>query len=71
MSAFIIFFVEKRCEGAGLRRNTVIDTALALLFTDVREILEEDETGISNMSYLTGDDRRRFKEDRQTGADFR
>jgi len=56
VSALLMFWVEKASEGSGRRRNPVLDPALALLLTDVRDILGEDANGISNMSYLTKSD---------------
>jgi len=56
ISALLMFWVEKASEGSGEGRNPLIDTVLAPLLTDVRDLLVEDETGISNMSYLTSED---------------
>jgi len=43
------------------QRNPIVDTALAPLLTDVREILVRDTNGVSNMSYLTGQDTKTFR----------
>ncbi|KAF8416436.1 hypothetical protein EV426DRAFT_705895 [Tirmania nivea] len=55
-SAVIMLVTERATEISGRRRNPLINTALAPLLTDVRDILVEDANGISNMSYLTHDD---------------
>ena len=38
------------------KRNPIVDTALAPLLTDVREVLVRDTSGISNMTYVTDKD---------------
>jgi len=58
----VLFFVENRSSGGRLVRNPIVDTVLAPLLTDVREVLLDDANGISNMSYLTRSDEKSLGE---------
>jgi len=58
----VILWVESAA-GGNLRASvlsTGLSTGLMPLLTDVREVLVEDENGLSNMSYLTNEDRKGF-----------
>jgi len=44
----------------GNMRAPALSPALIPLLTDVREVLVEDENGLSNMSYLTNENSKRF-----------
>jgi len=68
VSALILSWVETRSTGSGQRRNPVIETALAPLLTDIRDVLGQDDSGISNMSYLTSDDTKRIGKLRLTSV---
>jgi len=61
-SWLVILWVESAA-GGNLRApvlSTGLSTGLMPLLTDVREVLLEDENGLSNMSYLTNEDRKGF-----------
>ncbi|RPB19918.1 hypothetical protein L211DRAFT_895626 [Terfezia boudieri ATCC MYA-4762] len=70
LSAVIMLAVESAVEKSGRGRNSLVDTVLAPLLTDVRDILVEDERGISNMSYLTNEDTKSIGKLRLTPVDI-
>jgi len=53
-SSLVVGWLERCSKG----RNLVIDTPLALLLTDSRNVLVHDTHGISNLSYVTKEDSR-------------
>lgn len=57
-SALVLFLVEHCSSSSRRLRNPLVDTALAPLLTDAREVLLDDANGISKMSYLTSGDRK-------------
>jgi len=70
VSALIMLVVENASKHSGRQRNPLIDAAVAPLLTDVRDVLLEDATGISNMSYLTSDDTRKMGKLRLTPVEI-
>ena len=57
VSGVVLFWVENRSTGGRRLHNPLVDTALAPLLTDVREVLLDDVNSVPNISYLTSGDK--------------
>ena len=56
VASLLLLYIEYASRPICIRKPLVNSTALALLLTDVREVLAKDKNGISNMSYVTDKD---------------